>query len=408
MTAKPHPGFTDTAADLDALIEEITVDAYGAGEQMWAFRQVLEDELRLPADAHVIGVPVSVVEIDFEGDERVGLRARCHREDGTEYTVSATDVVFSEHSVGARHVAAYRKWLGLAPWLPTAALAGWKRPRKATDEDVDLGGSVQLVALAVKEGAVACRISGSDRAITLRAAGLWDVVPGEIVTVSPRKMWRFGGHPYLAGDVEETRLDVAALGLVPLRLEDEGVWDPAEEYWGEEGEPIEKWARPIIARGPRPAFEMEQVIPGEDPEDYDFDPIIESNELKQAGDSSGARKILMELCQADLRCLDAHAHLGNLILPHAPEHAMRHYEVGVRIGGLSLGEHLDGVLPWGLVDNRPFLRCMHGYGLSLWRLARFDEAGRIFDRMLWLDPSDNQGARFLIDPVAAREPWEEE
>lgn len=42
------------------------------------------------------------------------------------------------------------------------------------------------------------------------------------------------------------------------------------------------------------------------------------------------------------------------------------------------------------------------------RLARFDEAGRIFDRMLWLNPSDNRGARFLIDPVAAREPWEEE
>jgi tetratricopeptide (TPR) repeat protein len=153
---------------------------------------------------------------------------------------------------------------------------------------------------------------------------------------------------------------------------------------------------------------MEQVIPGEDPDDPDVDPILESNDLKGAGDWSGARKILMGLCQADLRCLDAHAHLGNLSLPRTPEHAIRHYEVGLRIGELSLAEDFDGLLPWGLVDNRPFLRCLHGYGLCLWRLGRFDEAGRVFDRMLWLNPSDNQGARFLIGPTAAGEPWEEE
>jgi hypothetical protein len=45
-----------------------------------------------------------------------------------------------------------------------------------------------------------------------------------------------------------------------------GEWDPAREYWGEEDEPIDEWAKPIIARGPRPMFEMEQVLPGSDPE----------------------------------------------------------------------------------------------------------------------------------------------
>ncbi len=60
------------------------------------------------------------------------------------------------------------------------------------------------------------------------------------------------------------------------------------------------------------------------------------------------------------------------------------------------------MLPWGWIDNRPFLRCMHGFGLSLWRLGRFEEAGSIFDRMLWLNPSDNQGVRFLIDKVGAQ------
>ena len=113
----------------------------------------------------------------------------------------------------------------------------------------------------------------------------------------------------------------------------------------------------------------------------------------------------MELCEADLRCLDAHAHLGNLAFDTWAEVAIRHYEVGVRIGELSLGRDLDGLLPWGHIDNRPFLRCMHGFGLCLWWLGRFEEAERVFQRMLWLNPSDNQGVRLLIDDVGAKAVW---
>ena len=74
---------------------------------------------------------------------------------------------------------------------------------------------------------------------------------------------------------------------------------------------------------------------------------------------------------------------------------------------LSLGEGFNGLLPWGNIDNRPFPRCMSGYGLCLWRLGRFEEAERVFDRMLWLNPTGNQGARFLIGQVRAREIWED-
>jgi tetratricopeptide (TPR) repeat protein len=182
---------------------------------------------------------------------------------------------------------------------------------------------------------------------------------------------------------------------------------PAEHYWGEENEPIEEWAKPIIARGPRKEFVMDQVVPDRDPGDDDSDPICESSDLKEAGDEAAAVKILMELCQIDLRCLDAHAHLGHFSFDHRPKDAIRHFEVGVRIGERSLPSDFDGLLPWGHIDNRPFLRCLHGYGLCLWRLKRSDEAERVFDRMLWFNPSDNQGVRFLINEVRAGTPWED-
>ncbi|MEK7329297.1 MAG: cytoplasmic protein, partial [Candidatus Eisenbacteria bacterium] len=359
-------------AVLDELIDEITVDAYGDDEKLWAFRQAFEDKVTVPCDGFVIGEPVSVIKLDYDGNERRGLTARCRREDGSEHVVAASDVVLPQRSSGARYVAAYRRWLGLEPLPPEVAPAHRRRDHKATSTDIDLSGPVELVALSVKERAARCRLLGSDRVITLRAGGIWDVVPGEIVVVKPHKQWSYAGHPYLSGEIESARLDVSALGLVPLRLEDQGVWDPQDEYWGEEGEPIEAWARPIIARGPRPAFEMEQVLPGADPDDPDTDPITDSNDLKDAGDHEQAHRILMELCQADLRCLDAHAHLGNLVFDHRPQEAIRHYAVGLRIGELSIAGDFDGLLPWGHIDNRPFLRCMHGFGLSLWRLGRFE------------------------------------
>lgn len=77
----------------------------------------------------------------------------------------------------------------------------------------------------------------------------------------------------------------------------------------------------------------------------------------------------------------------------------------MRIGELSLGGGFDGVLPWGRTDNRPFLRCLHGFGLALWRLGLNSNAADVFERMLWLNPTDNQGARFLLNEVRAGRDW---
>jgi hypothetical protein len=393
---------------LDELIAEITIDAYGDDEQLWAFRQAFENDVALPADGFVIGEPVSVIAVDYDGNERRGLTVKCRREDGTEYVVAVSDVMLPQASAGARYIAAYRRWLNLDPYpVETKKPSRRGRQHKAADDDIDLSKPVELVALVVKEQAARCRLLGSDRIITLRANRLWEVVPGAIVTVKPAKQWRYAGHPYLSGDIQSIRIDVKALDLVPLRLEDVGMWDPKEEYWGEPDEPLAEWAESIIAHGPRPMFEMEQVLPGEDPDDPFNDPITRSNDLKDAGERAEAKKILMDLCQADLRCLDAHSHLGNFVFDHWPQNAIRHYEVGLRIGELSLDDDFTGVLAWGLIDNRPFLRCMHGYGLCLWRLGRFDEAEHIFEKMLWLNPSDNQGVRFLIDEVKAKTAWED-
>jgi len=65
------------AASLDKLVEEITVDANGEDEHLWAFRQAFEDNVSLPGEATVIGEPVKVMKFDYDGNNRRGLTAMC-------------------------------------------------------------------------------------------------------------------------------------------------------------------------------------------------------------------------------------------------------------------------------------------------------------------------------------------
>ena len=346
------------------------------------------DLLQQPLSAKVVGESVKVVAVERQGNDGRGLVAQVRRR-GRSRLVSLADVEAEAGSPLADLIDRYRARLG----LDTAA-----QPK---GNEIEPGSELELVVRAVKDRAASCSVLEGGQPVTLRASGIWELVPGEIATVRVKKRWLHAGTSYLSGEVEASRLDVARLGLKPLKLEPHGNWDPAEEYWGEEGDPLPEWAEPIVARGPRSEFEMEQVIPGADPANWDTDPIVEASELNQGGDHAGARALLMRELREDLRCLDAHAHLGNHILDLRPKEALRHYEVGIRIGELSLGARFDGVLPWGLIDNRPFLRCLHGYGLALWRLGRSAEAKANFERMLWLNPSDNQGARFLVDALEA-------
>ena len=397
-------GSKKNEGELNDLIEQIVVDAYGDDEQLWAFRQVMEDDLALPDDAIVMGEPVTVLGIDYDGNERRGLTALIRREDGSEHCLAASEVTFSEGAKGADYVAAYRMWLGIEPYPKVSV---YRRP-KATEDDLDMNKKAEFIALAVKGNAISCRILGKNRVLTLRPTGRWEAVPGEIITVMPHKKWRYAGHPYLLGEITSWRLDIVALGLTPLRLEDRGMWDPKAHYWGGPDEPRESWEKAIIKRGPRPEYEMEHVLPGEDSDNPDTDPILEAVDLHQAGDWRKAKRMLMDALAADLRCLDAHAHLGNFAFPRDPDAAIRHYDIGVKIGELSLGRDFTGLLPWGFINSRPFLRCLQGYGLCLWRLGRIREAERVFTRMLWLNPTDNQGVRFNLTEVKEGKAWNED
>jgi len=108
----------------DDLLDEILTDAYGDDEQLRALLGAFEDGVELAADGFVVGEPISILEINYDGTPRRGLAALCRGRDGVEHVVGAADAVFLEGSDGARHIAAYRKWMG-PDLLPAAAPTRW-------------------------------------------------------------------------------------------------------------------------------------------------------------------------------------------------------------------------------------------------------------------------------------------
>lgn len=192
----------------------------------------------------------------------------------------------------------------------------------------------------------------------------------------------------------------------PLELTPRGEWDPASEYWGEPGEPLHPLCQTTIEVGPRPRFEMEQVIPGADEDDRDSDPIIEAADLHHAGQHRAAIRLLEAELAADKRCIDAWGHLGLIAFnTRGPGPAAEFYGRGIAVAEASLPAGFGGVLPWSMIDNRPFLRCLHGLGLCAWRQRHWDDADAIFTARIWLDPAGAFNDLACLDMVQSRKRW---
>lgn len=113
---------TDSDA-VDRLLEVFTVDCCNADEQMTAFHTVFTEEVPLPTEVSLVGIPVQVVGFDIR-ENGIELIARCCRE-GDQQELSLADVVFPPESVGAWIHAAYRRCLGLQPY-PATIPPGWQ------------------------------------------------------------------------------------------------------------------------------------------------------------------------------------------------------------------------------------------------------------------------------------------
>ena len=105
---------TARLSELDVLIDDLTVDAYGDEEQLAGFLVGADEALQGGEPASIAGIEVEVVEVDSGPDARTGLTARVQR-NGQTYDVALADLTFAADSQLGLIVAAYRRWQGRTP-----------------------------------------------------------------------------------------------------------------------------------------------------------------------------------------------------------------------------------------------------------------------------------------------------
>ncbi|MGD1072093.1 MAG: calcium-binding protein [Bryobacteraceae bacterium] len=102
------PGRRLGKAQLDALVEEATVDAYGESEQACGLFTMMEEHLQLPFAARVLDVDLTVEGVDLTVDNEIV--ALCRR-GAARQTISILDLQIGEPAPEeAEWIAAYRHW----------------------------------------------------------------------------------------------------------------------------------------------------------------------------------------------------------------------------------------------------------------------------------------------------------
>jgi tetratricopeptide (TPR) repeat protein len=104
--------------------------------------------------------------------------------------------------------------------------------------------------------------------------------------------------------------------------------------------------------------------------------------------------------------LDAIHHLALVLSKRGRISEARNlWDQAVRIGHKAFPQDFElgrARLEWGWLENRPFLRCLHGLALTRYDDGEIEEALRLFQELLSLNPNDNQGVRAMAQVVLCK------
>lgn len=124
---------------------------------------------------------------------------------------------------------------------------------------------------------------------------------------------------------------------------------------------------------------------------------------KQSGTVTGKKYFaqLHLLIQNDPDFIDAHVHLAMAHLDDGkPKKALESALSGLTVAQRLIPEGFNGTIFWADLSNRPYLRILHTAVIAYIRLGKHKEAVQFIERMLMLNPNDNQGVRYLLGSEA--------
>lgn len=122
-------------------------------------------------------------------------------------------------------------------------------------------------------------------------------------------------------------------------------------------------------------------------------------EFLEAGQLKEAERIFRATLAKMPEHLDARHHLA-LVLDERRRKAEARsvWDEAVKVGRAAFPAGFDpgqDRLEWGWLENRPFLRCLHGLAVACWEAGEVEQPLGLYRELLALNPNDNQGVRVV-------------
>ncbi len=129
------------------------------------------------------------------------------------------------------------------------------------------------------------------------------------------------------------------------------------------------------------------------------DTLDQGLDLLEQGDEEEAGRYFFKSIEIDPTYADGYNHLANIAWRKEDwKQAEDLYQKALEFAEPEVKDIPKGGF-WGILESRPYMRALHGLGLTAWKQSRLEDAIGIFKQMLKLNPNDNQGARYLMGPL---------
>ncbi|MEA1875072.1 MAG: tetratricopeptide repeat protein [Bacteroidota bacterium] len=115
---------------------------------------------------------------------------------------------------------------------------------------------------------------------------------------------------------------------------------------------------------------------------------------------SKGKKLVKQALELDPNNADAYNYLASI--EKDIEGAMKMFEKAIKAGEKTLGKKFfkeEKGYFWGMIETRPYMRAKAGLADCLYAKKEIDKAIDIYEEMLELNPSDNQGIRYFLSTL---------
>jgi tetratricopeptide (TPR) repeat protein len=175
-----------------------------------------------------------------------------------------------------------------------------------------------------------------------------------------------------------------------------GTWGPGFDEFEEVGEVKPEFDRRTMEK------DLAQMTSLMGEEQVSDPQLNEAQELIYQAweDDNPARRIILahRALKISPNCADAYVLLAEEEAD-SPERALQLYQSGVQAGERALGEDYfqqNSGHFWGLLETRPYMRALEGVARCQWILGKKDESILNYQKLLDLNPGDNQGIRYIL------------